>query len=183
MSFDILESSIPSLGNTWLNEEVNCVFVEENEYFVSEYSVEESYIATHGLHVCKGIAIYSPESKRGLLAHLSHVEQLDSSLETLVSAFAQDITTAEVTIVMAIQDREEGLWATTVDEIADQFTDLGANNINIDRNRSNRIIRGIAFNLEDGRVSELETEDPWGNIRIKNRRGTQIEINALYPYI
>ncbi len=145
-----------------MDRKINFHSVSEGSFIVADHSPERPFLATMGLFTCKAIAIYSPESQRGLLAHMSHARLLEFDIERLVRQFGDDFEAASVQIVETQQHANEVEWPTT-DRIATELARYAPADITIDRNVDAREIRGVALDLSDGVLYELDNEvaDEW----------------------
>lgn len=145
-----------------IDRKINFHSVSEGSFIVADHSPERPFLATMGLFTCKAIAIYSPESQKGLLAHLSHARLMDFDIKRLVWQFGDDIETADVQIVQAQQSQDEVEWPSS-DTIATELSRYTPASIAIDRNTESHEIRGVALDLADGILYELdnETGDMW----------------------
>ncbi len=145
-----------------MDRKINFHAVREGDFVVADYSPELPYVATMGLFTCKAIAVHSRESGRGLLAHLSHTRMLDFDIERLVRQFGDGFEAATVQIVQTQQSQDEVKWPSS-DTIAEELSRYAPASIAIDRNTEGREIRGVALDLADGILYELdnETADVW----------------------
>ncbi|MCX6727773.1 MAG: hypothetical protein NTX11_03110 [Candidatus Saccharibacteria bacterium] len=145
-----------------IDRKINFHSVSEGFFVVADHSPERPFLATLGLFTCKAIAVHSPESQRGLLAHLSHAQLLDLDIERLVRQFGDGFEAASVQIVQTQQHGNEVEWPSS-DRIATEVCKYAPASISIDRNVDAHEIRGVALDLTNGALYELDNEsaDMW----------------------
>jgi len=144
-----------------LDYPIDAIIVPEAKYSVAEYNDDANYIATLGLYVCKGLVLYNPSVKRGLVGHLSYTEDLDRSMETMLNAFDSNLRDSEVSVIQTQSNNGVSLydhWPST-NTIADYLLNNGANEVNVDLNVDNRFVRGIALDLKNGNILEEVSRD------------------------
>lgn len=145
-----------------IDRKINFYSVGEGDFVVANHSPEKPYLATMGLFTCKAIAIYSHESQRGLLAHLAQSRLLDLDIERLVRQFGDKFSEASVQIVKTQQANDDIVWPAS-EAVASELLKYGPSDISIDNNVDNRQIRGVALDLADGVLYELDHDraDEW----------------------
>lgn len=148
---------IRTFSTSPLDRKIDFYSVSEGYFVAADHTPERPFLATMGLFTCKAIAMYSPEAQRGLLAHLSHARMVDLDIERLVRQFGNGFEDAVVQIVQAQQHTDEREWP-TADMIATEVTKHSPSSIAIDRNEDGLQIRGVALDLADGKIYELDNE-------------------------
>jgi len=133
--------------------------VNENRFVVARYTPERPYIITYGISACKGVVISSPEEQRGLVGHLSAGGNLEENLDRLVQGYESNLDEADVHVVRAIQS-DPNFWP-PIEAICEYFLQHNPRTLAIDNNPTGTQIRGIAINLADGRVSEIDRASGW----------------------
>lgn len=154
-------TTVPTFSVSPLTERVDHYTVGEGKFGVTPYTPEKPYITTMGLYICKAIAIHNPATKRGLLAHLSYTYDLEKSIDTIVESFGPEIADADVQLVRTTEYRDPE-WP-VVDDIARAMARHDPQSIAIDLNPQSHRVRGVALNLAEGSLHELdfETMDQW----------------------
>lgn len=144
-------------------EPLDACRVEEGYFVVTEYSPEKPYLLTCGLAACKSIIFYNPLSQRGLMAHVSIVQNTERLILKLMSDFGS-IDKSQCYIISgssrADSSGQKYHWPTT-DELIKEIQKFNPGNLNIDDGNNDGQPRGIVIDLEDGKVSEIDGSNGW----------------------
>ncbi|MBX4205911.1 hypothetical protein KW795_01825 [Candidatus Microgenomates bacterium] len=142
-------------------EPTNAYRINERRFGIASFSKNKPYLITYGLASCKAFILYDRESRSGLLAHLSVVNDLDATLEELVAKFNKDLSQIDISLVQGGSQIESPKWP-TLDQISQNLIAKGAKHITFDPNFSKSSQpRGVALNLGTGKVSEIDNSRSW----------------------
>lgn len=140
--------------------------VDQDYYAISNRTNGLPHVATYGLDVCKGIAIFNPLSGRGLIAHLASVDNLEESLSRILTAYEEPMEDAVVTLVKTHDSETYGPDTSQYNWHFPDFEDVcrffeGQNPARLltDSNLGDLDHRGIALNLHTGEVTDMVRPD------------------------
>lgn len=168
-------------------EPLNAYRVGEGRYGMVSFSPERPYLITYGLSACKALVIYDSKGRKGLIAHLSTVKDLDGVINGLFSEFQADLDQVVVSVVVgSSEDRggaanlgtqEQRYW-TSLEQLVNAIVVHHPKTIQID-GKYNTHPRGIALNLKTGEVKEIDNSKgwTWSNQQVTsiNRRIDELE--------
>lgn len=130
--------------------------VDENRFATTD-EPKYPHMITFGLYSCKGLAIFDPERRQGLLAHIATVGDIERDLGKIVTAFGGDISQSEITVVEAYR-ATMGDWP-LLESIVEYFLQHDPRSLRTDRNIADNDVRAMALNLVSGEVAEMVGTD------------------------
>ena len=144
---------------------IDAIEVDEGELLAMDYAPETPYLATLGIFTCKAIAIHSPETGQGILAHLSLTPYPEVSLTHIVERYQGDIEVSNVSILQsAAAGAKIGRGWPSIEMIGEFFVGQGARSVSRDLDRTSVDIfglRGMALHLLTGEVTDLNYQSPY----------------------
>ncbi len=143
-----------------ITEPLDSYRVGEGYFAVAEYSRERPYIITYGLSVCKGIVMYDPDKKRGLVAHLAWAEDAETSLSGIVDSYEDSLQSSDVLTVQTSTEGNPEYWP-TLESVTELLLRHNPRSLAIDKNTQGTWVRGIALHLGNGQVSEIDPTKAW----------------------
>lgn len=137
-----------------LNERIDHYMVSEGKFAVAPHNPEKPYITTMGLYVCKAIAIHNPATQRGLLAHLAYTPDLEGAIDTIMKAYGPEVEAADVRLVRANEGKGPN-WP-HINDVARTIARYNPQSVTMDINPAGHLTRGVALNLAEGSIHELD---------------------------
>ncbi len=145
-------------------EPLNAHRIGVGRYGIVSFSPENPYLITYGLSVCKAIVMYDAKDHKGLIAHLSTVNDLERIIKGLFSEFQGDLSQTTMSIVVGSSEgtenaanfgtQERRFW-TSLEQLVNIIAVHHPKTIQVD-DKYNTHPRGIALNLESGELKEID---------------------------
>ena|SRR5665213_571607 len=149
------------LSQNMIPEPVDAYRVEESWFAVADSASDRPHMITRGLYVCKGIVIYDPLVRKGLVSHISIADDFEADMDKLVQGFGGELGEADVHLVQATHASRPG-WP-TLSSLSDYFLAQNPRTLVTDKNIAGNSIRSISLDLSSGRVEEIDMSLGWAD--------------------
>lgn len=154
------------LGKNKIVEPLNAYRIGEGRFGIARFSPSKPYIVTMGLSACKGLSFYREDTRLGLLAHIAVVSEPDKIICGLVNEVGGTLKGVGVNLVMGHHQAMnsdtgffwDGKWP-TIDELIKEIQKYSPSSFKVDTHANH--IKGLALNLEDGELREIEGSNGW----------------------
>lgn len=143
---------------TALFEPMRFIDVKQGEYAAAKFTAETTHLATFGLFLCKAVSIYNPDTQFGVLAHIDGTTHPDRITRTIVDAYGDNVSEAEVTVARTTESDLTIMWP-SLDDFVELFKHHSPRSLRVDTNLHMREPRGFALCLESGHLYEVDSKD------------------------
>ncbi len=138
--------------------------VGEGRYGMAQYSPDKPHLLTYTLSACKALAFSEESTKRGLLAHLALVRDLEKVTTGLVNEFGGSLAQTDVYLAMgAYQAKklrfEDGNWP-TIDDLIKVISKHKPGRIFVE-DKPAEPYRNYTLDLVAGQLKEIEGLEFW----------------------